>query len=303
MKNALTIDLEDYFHATAFSAEVGAVACHSHVSRVERSTEKLLEILGQNGQFATFFTVGSVAENFPQLIQRIANAGHEIACHSYAHRLVLSLTRDQFYEDTRRAKLAIEDAAGTPVFGYRAPSFSITHQSEWAFHVLVELGFTYDSSVFPIRHLNFEMQHAPRDPFLIMTPAGSILELPMTTLQIAGARAPLAGGAYLRLLPYTFTRWGIRYLNVSEGRPACVYLHPWELDPEQPRMKGSITARMRHYFGLHSTESKLRRLLSDFEFQPLGLLAKELNSHLSPGPTISLPQVRLGEVCSYASEL
>ena len=303
MKNVLTIDLEDYYHATAFSANAGPGGNDSHPSRVNQNAERILETLAKHGCFATFFAVGSIAERFPGLIQRIVRAGHELACHGYAHRQVFTFTRDQFYEDTRRAKTAIEDAAGTRVLGYRAPSFSITKDTEWAFEVLAELEFSYDSSVFPIRHLNFEMQNAPRDPFIITTRAGSILEFPMTTLQILGARAPLAGGAYFRLLPYWHTRWGIRYLNNSESRPACVYLHPWELDPDQPRMKGSLTARMRHYFGLRGAEEKFQRLLEDFEFQTLGLLAEELSNPLSQNPNPRLSRIRPAELSSYASHL
>jgi polysaccharide deacetylase family protein (PEP-CTERM system associated) len=303
MKNALTIDLEDYYQVIAFSASDEPSERDWHVSRVERNTKRALEILAQENCVATFFVVGSIAKRFPQLIQHVVRAGHEIACHSFAHRQIFTMTRNQFYEDTRRAKSAIEDATGISVSGYRAPSFSITSDSEWAFEVLVELGFTYDSSIFPIRHLNFEMLNAPRNPFVIVTSAGSILEFPMTTLQIAGARAPLAGGAYLRFLPYWYTRWGIRYLNTSEGRPACVYLHPWELDPEQPRMMGSITARMRHYFGLRGAEAKFRRLLVDFEFQPLRLLVEELGNHLAPDLNVKLPRIRPAELCSHASEL
>jgi polysaccharide deacetylase family protein (PEP-CTERM system associated) len=293
MKNALTIDLEDYYQVTAFAATNDQVGSASFISRVEQNTEKILEVLAQGRRLATFFAVGSVAERFPQLIQRVSRAGHEIACHSFAHRQVFTMTRDQFYQDTRRAKLAIEDAAGVSIQGYRAPSFSITRDSQWAFEVLAELGFTYDSSIFPIRHLHFDMRLVSRTPFLIMTSAGPILEFPMTTFQIAGARAPLAGGAYLRLLPYRFTRWGIQYLNDSENHPACIYLHPWELDPEQPRMKGSITARLRHYFGLRGAETKFRRLLEDFEFHPLGVLVKDLNDRPSTCPTTGLPQIRL----------
>jgi polysaccharide deacetylase family protein (PEP-CTERM system associated) len=293
MKNVVTIDLEDYYHVTAFSANGTASDRSFYVSRVEQNTDRVLEILAEKGSIATFFALGSVAEKFPQLVQRIVRLGHEIACHSFAHRQVFTLTRDQFFEDTRRAKLAIEEAAGVAVYGYRAPSFSITKSSEWAFEVLAELGFTYDSSIFPVRHLDYEMQHAPIDPFIIATPAGSIQEFPMTTLQIAGARAPLAGGAYLRVLPYWYTQWGIRYLNDSEGRPACVYLHPWELDPEQPRMKGTLSARMRQYFGLRSAEVKFRRLLQDFEFQPLGVLVKELSHHSPRNLDGRLPQIPL----------
>jgi polysaccharide deacetylase family protein (PEP-CTERM system associated) len=293
MKNALTIDLEEHYQATAFSSTRERSSSHSLVSRVERNTHKLLELLAESRRLATFFVVGSVAEQFPQLIQTVARAGHEIACHSFAHRQIFTLSRDQFYEDTRRAKLAIENAAGAPVQGYRAPSFSITRESEWAFEALAELGFTYDSSIFPIRHLHFDMRHVSRAPFLIVTSAGPLVEFPMTTLQLAGARAPLAGGAYFRLLPYRYMRWAIRYLNASDALPACVYLHPWELDPEQPRMNGGITARMRHYFGLKRTEAKFRRLLQDFDFAPMGSLVKELNERAPTCAAAALPQIRL----------
>lgn len=297
MNNTLSVDLEDYFHATAFSAGVESLNGDLPASRVEQNTDKILEILAQTNCKATFFAVGSVAEKFPRLIHRIVCAGHEIACHSFAHRQVFTLTRDQFVEDTRRAKLAIESAAGTAVLGYRAPSFSITKDAEWAFEALVNLGFTYDSSIFPIKHLNFDMRNFPRSPFVIMTPSGSILELPMTTIQIAGTRAPIGGGAYLRVLPYWYTKWGIRYLNSSENRPACVYLHPWELDPEQPRMKGNLTARIRHYFGLRGTEIKFRRLLKDFDFQPLDRFVKELRDLI-----VGFPQVRVEELYAHANQ-
>jgi polysaccharide deacetylase family protein (PEP-CTERM system associated) len=297
MKNALTVDLEDYYHATAFSAHSGG-RDDAHLSRVESNTDRVLEVLASHNCSATFFTVGAVAERFPGLIQRIARAGHELACHSYAHRLVFTLTRGQFHEDTRRAKSAIEDAAGVPVLGYRAPSFSITRDTEWAFDVLTELGFTYDSSIFPIKHLNFDLQNAPRGPFVITTQTGSILEFPMPTLQILGMRAPLAGGAYLRLLPYGYTHWGIKYLNASERFPVCVYIHPWELDPGQPRMKGSLSARLRHYFGLRGAEKKLQRLLSDFEFQPLRHYAQNFENQLAQNGSSLLPCICPAELYS-----
>lgn len=302
MKNALTIDLEDYYHATAFSANASPGESDSYLSRVEQNTERILEVLAKHSRLATFFTVGEVAERFPGLIQHIARAGHELACHSHSHHLVFTLTRDQFREDTRRAKSAIEDAAGSKVLGYRAPSFSIRKDTEWAFEVLTELGFSYDSSIFPIKHLSFEMQNAPRSPFIITTGAGSILELPMTTLQFLGARAPLAGGAYLRLLPYRYTRWGIRYLNISERQPVCIYIHPWELDPNQPRMKGSLTARMRHYFGLEGVEAKFSRLFEEFEFQPLGAFAMDLNDRLIRDTMESLLRISPQALFSYAHE-
>ena len=299
MQNALTIDLEDYYHVTAFSENGKPYRLHSHVGRVELSTEKTLAILAENDCRATFFTLGSVAEQFPRLIRRVADAGHEIACHSFGHRQVFSLSPEQFREDTRHAKQLLEDASGRFVRGYRAPSFSILKESIWAFEVLAELGFTYDSSVFPVSHLNYGIPTSPRDPFVVKTQSGSILEFPMPSLSVAGARAPFAGGAYFRFLPYWYTRWGIRYLNYRESRPVCVYLHPWELDPEQPKMKGGITARMRHYFGLRGTEQKLRRLLHDFDFGPLGTLIEDLRQNSMTVPQKELFEIPLNELAAY----
>ena len=165
------------------------------------------------------------------------------------------------------------------IIGYRAPSFSITKDSLWAFEILIELGFRYDSSIFPVDHPNYGMPRGPRTPFRVPTARGTIVEFPMPTLELGGARSPFGGGAYLRLLPYWYTRWGIRFLNEREGQPACVYVHPWEIDTGQPRMKGSVTARMRHYLGLRGLETKLRGLLRDFNFQTMGALIGEMEQH------------------------
>ncbi len=278
MKNALTIDLEDYYHVSAFREHLDAAEWGSRESRVERNTAKILELLSAARCQATFFVLGWVTDRFPQLVREIADLGHEIACHSYRHRLVYEMTPEEFREDTRRAKQLLEDAGGVPVRGYRAPSFSITRNSLWAFEVLAELGFTYDSSIFPVRHPNYGMLDAPRSPFRIETRSGPIVEFPMPTLELGRARSPIGGGAYLRLLPYWYTRWGIRFINRDENRPICVYAHPWEFDPDQPRMTGSLTARVRHYLGLRGMEAKLRSLLRDFEFCPLGSLIEELQA-------------------------
>jgi polysaccharide deacetylase family protein (PEP-CTERM system associated) len=277
MKNALTIDLEDYYQVSAFAHRVDVAEWDTHASRVEQNTAKILDLLASANRRATFFVLGWVAEKYPRLIRQVADLGHEIACHSLHHRLVYSMTPEEFREDTRRAKELIEDAGQAPVRGYRAPSFSITRDSWWAFDILAELGFTYDSSIFPIKHVNYGMLDVPRHPFRVETRSRPVVEFPMPTLTFGGARAPIGGGAYLRLLPYRYTRWGIRYINRQEHQAACVYLHPWELDPEQPRGYGGLTARARHYFGLRGTESKLRRLLEEIEFCPLGSLIAELN--------------------------
>ena len=272
MKNALTIDLEDYYHVSAFRDSVAQQQWNSQQSRVERNTDLLLDWLDEVGCKATFFTLGCVAEQHPHVVRRVADRGHEIACHSLQHRIVYEMSPGEFREDSRCAKELLENVTGSPVRGYRAPSFSITQDSIWALTILAELGFAYDSSIFPVEHANYGMPKASRTPFRVETPAGSIVEFPMTTLEFAGHRSPFGGGAYLRFLPYWYTRWGIRYLNARENHPVCVYVHPWELDPEQPRMSGRLTSRLRHYLGLKTMPAKFRSLIRDFEFCPLGLL-------------------------------
>jgi len=269
VRNALTIDLEDYYHVSAFQNQMRQEDWQSRPSRVTQSTEWLLDWLDEANCGATFFTLGWVAERHPELVRVVADRGHEIGCHSLRHRTVYEMQPTEFREDTDRAKKLLEDITGKPVLGYRAPSFSITEKAFWAFEVLCELGFLYDSSMFPVRHPNYGTASASRRPFRIETAAGPLVEFPMSTLEIAGLRSPFGGGAYFRVLPYWYTRWGIRYLNRSETMPVCVYLHPWELDPEQPHMSGDLTARLRHYFGLSRTPGKFRRLLHDFQFVPL----------------------------------
>jgi polysaccharide deacetylase family protein (PEP-CTERM system associated) len=269
MKNALTIDLEDYFHVGAYSGRVKLEEWDSYPSRVAQNTDRLLELFAANNCKATFFVLGWVAEKKPEVVARVAAAGHEIGCHSFFHRRVFDLTPQEFREDTRRAKAVIEDVTGQQMLGYRAPNFSVTPKSTWALEILVQEGFTYDSSIFPVKHPSYGMPNAPRMPFWVDTPSGRILEFPMSTVAVGSSRSPIGGGAYLRLLPYVYTRWAIEYLNRSENSPVCVYLHPWELDPEQPHMGGSISARTRHYFGLRGTENKLRKLLGDVEFASL----------------------------------
>jgi len=273
VKNALTIDLEDYYHVSAFKEQVSQEEWLSRPSRVAQNTERLLDWLDEAACRATFFTLGWVAEWHPQVVRRVADRGHEIACHSLRHRTIYEMTPAEFREDTSRAKKLLEDTSGKQVLGYRAPSFSITEKVFWAFDVLCELGFVYDSSIFPVRHPNYGTATASRRPFRIDTPSGPLLEFPMATMEFAGLRSPFGGGAYFRLLPYWYTRWGIRYLNGSEAMPVCVYLHPWEVDPEQPHMSGELTARLRHYFGLRRTPGKFRQLLQDFQFATLGELA------------------------------
>lgn len=275
IKNAFTIDLEDYFHVGAYAEHVRLEEWDSLPSRVSQNTDRLLELLEQHHCHATFFVLGWVAEKKPEIVARVAAAGHEIGCHSFLHRKVFNLTPQEFREDTLRAKTAIENACGKQLLGYRAPNFSITQKSAWALEILAEEGFAYDSSIFPVEHPSYGIPEAPRTPYWIDTPAGRILEFPMPTLAIGSIRSPIGGGAYLRLLPYRYTRWAIRHVNGCEGNPVCVYIHPWELDPEQPHMGGNLSMRARHYFGLHRTQTKLKRLLTDIEFCPLGELVQE----------------------------
>ena len=275
MRNALTVDLEDYYHVSAFRNQIQASQWTDQLSRVEHNTNRLLDWFDEAGFKATFFTLGWLAERHAHVVRRVAERGHEMACHSMRHRLVYEMTPQEFREDTRQAKDKLEQVSGCLVRGYRAPSFSITQQSLWALEILAELGFSYDSSIFPVKHPNYGMIEASRFPFRIPTPAGTIVEFPLPTLELGGRRAPLAGGAYLRILPYAYTRWGISHINNREARSVCVYMHPWEIDPEQPRMQGSWASRLRHYLGLYGAASKLRKLLRDFEFCPLHSLVEE----------------------------
>lgn len=264
----MTVDVEDYFQVSAFEKSVCRSRWDSLESRVTRNTDKLLEMFAGAGVTATFFTLGWVADRHPGLVRRIAAAGHEIASHGYEHRLVYDLTPEQFREDLRRARYALEQVSGQPVLGYRAPSYSITKRNMWAFDVLLEEGFVYDASVFPIHHDRYGIPDAPRHPFKIHRALGSLWELPGSTVRCAGQNLPIGGGGYFRLLPYSVTRRAIQHVNTAENRAVMFYLHPWEIDPDQPRIASSLVSRFRHYQNLSSTESRLRRLLSDFAFGP-----------------------------------
>lgn len=267
MLNALTIDVEDYFHVSAFEDVVPADRWDEYERRVRPNTERLLDLFDAAGVRATFFVLGWVAEREPALIRRIAAAGHEVASHGYAHRLVYDQSPDAFREDLRRARHAIEQAAGVRVLGYRAPSFSITPRSLWAFEVLAEEGYAYDASVFPIRHDRYGLPGAPRHPHRV--PGRTLAEAPGSTVVVGPLTMPVAGGGYFRLCPYWMTRWAVRRLNERERQPAIVYLHPWEIDPGQPRIPAKLVSRLRHYQNLARTEPRLRRLLAEFSFAPL----------------------------------
>lgn len=267
--NAMTIDVEDYFHVSAFEGSVSRSRWERLEERVVRNTDRLLELFEQAELKATFFVLGWVAERHPDLVRRIADAGHELGSHGFAHRLVYDQSPAEFREDLRRSRGVISSVVGFPIDGYRAPSFSITARSLWAFDIIREEGFVYDASVFPIRHDRYGLPTAPRHFHEMTIADGTLWECPGSTVRVAGANLPVAGGGYFRLLPYAWTRWGMSRLNGLERQPAVFYLHPWEIDPQQPRLPGSRLSVFRHYTNLDKTEGRLRRLVADFRFAPL----------------------------------
>jgi polysaccharide deacetylase family protein (PEP-CTERM system associated) len=270
--NAMSVDVEDYFHVNAFDGVVPRERWESLESRVCRNTERLLALFEASGVTATFFVLGWVAERFPALVSTIAKQGHEIASHGYAHRLIYHQTPEAFREDVRRAKDLLEASSGRPVEGFRAPSYSVTAGTLWALDVLIEEGYRYDASIFPIRHDRYGLPGSPRHPYVLTRRNGSLVEAPASTVRCGRINFPVAGGGYFRILPYAWTRWGIRRINRREGRPAIFYLHPWEIDPSQPRVKAGALSRFRHYRNLHKTEPRLRRLLREFRFATVGRL-------------------------------
>jgi polysaccharide deacetylase family protein (PEP-CTERM system associated) len=268
--NAISVDVEDYFHPTELAASAPMHQWDSLTSRVEEATLRTLDLFAERGARGTFFILGWVADRHPGLIRRIAEAGHEIGCHSYWHRLVYDLTPEEFRSDTERACTAIEQACGVRPRAYRAPSYSITRRSWWALEILAELGFTIDSSIYPIVHDRYGVPGFARHASTVETPSGRLLEAPVATVLLGGQVAPVGGGGYLRLLPYRYTAAGLRRVNWDERQPACLYFHPWEIDPGQPRLAQGRIARWRTYWGLEGMEMKLRRLMREFRFAPLG---------------------------------
>jgi polysaccharide deacetylase family protein (PEP-CTERM system associated) len=268
--NALTIDVEDYFQVSAFDASVPRSSWNHFESRVVRNTDRLLALFAKSNVRATFFILGWVAERYPALVKSIAHAGHEVASHGFGHRLIYEQTPAEFRQDLRNSRAALTAAASVPVHGYRAPSFSITARSLWALDIIQEEGFAYDASIFPVHHDRYGIPSAPRSFHVLSVKGGTLWECPGSTVQVGGTNLPIAGGGYFRLLPYWWTRWGVSHLNRRERQPAIFYLHPWEIDPDQPRLPASVVSRFRHYRNLHKTEERLRRLLTDFSFAPLG---------------------------------
>lgn len=270
--NAMSVDVEEHFHVSVFDGIVPRSQWARMESRVVDNTHRLLDLFDEFSVRSTFFVLGWVAEQHPRLVQDIARRGHEIASHGYAHRLIYDQTRTAFRDDVRRAKLLLEDAAGALVSGYRAPSYSVTPRSLWALDVLIEEGYRYDSSIFPIRHDRYGIPVSPREPFPIERDGGTLMEVPGSTVRLGPLNLPIAGGGYFRILPYEWTRWGIARLNRTEQQAAVFYIHPWEIDPGQPRLQAGWLGQFRHYRNLDQTEHRLRRLLTDFRFGTVGAL-------------------------------
>jgi len=264
--NALSVDVEEHYHTTIFQEATRRLPIRKE-SRVVAATDRLLNLFAAHQASATFFVLGEVAAEHPALIRRIAAAGHEIACHGYHHELVSGQQPQEFREGVRRAKDLLEELAGQPVLGYRAPSFSITATESWAYDLLLEMGFRYDSSSYPIRHDRYGNARGPRFPYVIRDNGiGGLLEFPIGTTRLFGTNLPIGGGGYFRLLPFPVIRWGISRVNRSERAPALFYIHPWEVDRGLPRPPMAWLHRFRHYVGIARTEAKLGTLLQVFRF-------------------------------------
>jgi len=264
--NALTVDVEDYFHVSAFADSIDRKDWDSIPLRVVDNTQRLLQLFADSQVKATFFVLGWVAEREPGLVRDIAAQGHEVACHGFSHKLVYDQSPEEFRQETIRSKSLLEDIIQAPVYGYRAASYSITERSLWAIDVLCEAGFTYDSSIFPVRHDRYGIPGSPAYPYRLDSPDGHALtEFPLSAANILGYRLPVAGGGYFRLYPYMLTKLGLSQIN-RKGHPFIFYLHPWEIDPSQPRIAARWFSRFRHYNNLDKFEHRLTNLIKDFSF-------------------------------------
>ncbi len=262
--NALTIDVEDYFQVSAFAPYVARSSWEEQPCRIEQNIDRILELLAESGVHATFFTLGWIAERHPQMVQRIVSGGHELASHGYAHERASALAPDAFFADVALAKAVLEDIAGAGIQGYRAPSFSIGEKNLWAYDCLAKAGYRYSSSVYPIRHDHYGSPNRSRFAHLANT---HVLEVPIATARLFSTNIPAGGGGYFRLMPYALSRWLIRRVNSCDEESAIFYFHPWEIDPEQPRVKGlDPKSRFRHYVNLERTAGRLRLLLRDFRW-------------------------------------
>jgi polysaccharide deacetylase family protein (PEP-CTERM system associated) len=274
---ALSVDVEDYFHAEALSGVIERRQWDELPRRFERNTQRMLDLLDEHGVSATFFVLGWVAQRAPGLVKEIERRGHEVGCHGMSHQLVYKQQPAEFRAETLAAKRLLEDLTGAPVSGYRAASYSIVSRSLWALDVLLEIGFRYDSSIFPVRHDLYGMPGARRGPHRLATEGGGeITEFPPTTFRLLGQNVPVAGGGYFRLYPYALTRFLLRRVVSREKRPLMFYIHPWEIDPEQPRVAVRGLSRFRHYNNLEICERRLRALLGDFAFGSVAAVLAEL---------------------------
>lgn len=264
LTNALTIDVEDYFQVSALAPHFPRNQWDSVPCRVERNVQRILALLDERGAKATFFTLGWIAERYPQLVRDIVRGGHELASHGYGHERASAQTPEAFLADIKLAKTVLEDIGGEAVSGYRAPSFSIGLSNLWAHDQIAAAGYRYSSSVYPVKHDHYGIPDAPRFPYRL---ENGLIEVPVTTMRWLGRNWPAGGGGYFRLLPYALSRWQIGRVNQDDRRPAIFYFHPWEIDPEQPRVaQASAKTRFRHYVNLARTEARLRRLLADFSW-------------------------------------
>jgi polysaccharide deacetylase family protein (PEP-CTERM system associated) len=262
--NALTIDVEDYFQVSAFADRIQRDEWDVLPCRVERNIDRILELLNEADAHATFFTLGWIAERYPALIRRISAAGHEVASHGFGHRRASEQDRHAFLADIRLAKAILEDVASHEVHGYRAPSFSVGPGNDWAFDCMTEAGYRYSSSIYPIRHDHYGVPDAPRFAHEVRP---GLLEVPIATIRMLSKNLPAGGGGYFRLLPYAISRWSIRRINIVDRKPAMFYFHPWEIDPDQPRVDGvNAKTRFRHYVNLGRMEPRISRLLADFRW-------------------------------------
>ncbi|HRQ06203.1 MAG TPA: DUF3473 domain-containing protein [Nitrosomonas halophila] len=266
MRNALTIDVEDYFQVSAFSPYIPRSEWEALPCRVERNVDRILALLDENDIKATFFTLGWIAERYPAMVQQIVANGHELASHGYAHHRVTEMNPAQFRDDIIRSKQLLEDIGGLPIAGYRAPSFSIGSHNLWALDCLEEAGYRYSSSIYPVRHDHYGMPDAPRFAFH-PNPSGKLLELPVTTVRMFGRNLPSGGGGYFRLWPYAVSRWFLQRVNMVDRQPVIFYFHPWEIDPDQPRQQAiNFKTRFRHYLNLSRMEKRLAALTRHFHW-------------------------------------
>ena len=275
MRNALSVDVEDWFQVGAFEGVIDKGSWDGLIHRVERNTEAVMALFAEANVKATFFTLGWVANRYPALVRRIAEAGHEVASHGWDHERVFRMTPKQFEGDLKHARAAIEDAAGQAVTGYRAPSFSIDMRTPWAHAILADAGYLYSSSVAPVIHDHYGWPDAPRFAFRPLMDS-ALIELPVTTVALRGRNFAAGGGGFFRLFPYDLSRWAIRHVNGQENRPAIFYFHPWEIDPAQPRVRNApIKSRLRHYTNLGNMAPKLKKLLKDFSWHRTDEVAAE----------------------------